>query len=237
MPLLLISTAIAASANNIAVLIIFRFLAGLGGSGALAVGAGTIADLWHARTQGRGALFFVMAPFLGPALGPLTGAYIISEYHNDWRYSLWVVLIIASPISLMALFMSETSHSRILHLRTTRYGIKPPYAKGDTAILLRKLRTAFIRPLHMMFVEPLVAYISIYTGFAFAMMFSFFGSYSYVFTSVYHFNQEEVGLTYIGILIGFFFAVASFGLFDSTKKHTPAPTVNQRPNSVSTPHS
>lgn len=41
MPLLLIFTAIAASSNNIATLIIFRFLAGFGGSGALAVGAGT----------------------------------------------------------------------------------------------------------------------------------------------------------------------------------------------------
>lgn len=40
MPLLLIFTAIAASSNNITVLIIFRFLAGFGGSGALAVGAG-----------------------------------------------------------------------------------------------------------------------------------------------------------------------------------------------------
>jgi MFS family permease len=40
MPLLLIFTAIAASSNSIAVLIIFRFLAGFGGSGALAVGAG-----------------------------------------------------------------------------------------------------------------------------------------------------------------------------------------------------
>jgi MFS family permease len=40
LPLLLAFTAISGSANNIAVLIIFRFLAGVGGSGSLAVGAG-----------------------------------------------------------------------------------------------------------------------------------------------------------------------------------------------------
>lgn len=40
MPLLLIFTAIAASSTNITILIVFRFLAGFGGSGALAVGAG-----------------------------------------------------------------------------------------------------------------------------------------------------------------------------------------------------
>jgi MFS family permease len=94
-----------------------------------------------------------MAPFLGPALGPLTGAYIISEYHNNWRYSMWVIMMIAAPVSLMALFMSETSHSRILDLRSRKEGVKAPHQTGDTRVLLRKLRTGFIRPLHMMFVE------------------------------------------------------------------------------------
>jgi hypothetical protein len=38
--MLVIFNAIAAASDNIVVLIIFRFLAGLGGSGVLAVGAG-----------------------------------------------------------------------------------------------------------------------------------------------------------------------------------------------------
>jgi MFS family permease len=230
MTLLLIFTAIAGSANNIAVLIIFRFLAGVGGSGSLAVGAGTIADIWDMQTHGgRAALFYIMAPFLGPALGPLTGAYIISEYHNDWRWSMWVVMIIAAPIALMALFMSETASFRILYLRQKKAGKKVAHQSGDTAILLHKLRIAFTRPLHMMFVEPLVAYLSIYTGFAFAMMFSFFGSYSYVFQSIYHFNAKETGLTFLGILVGFLFAVASFGIFDATLYRTAAVKAKGKP--------
>ena len=40
LPLLLIFTAIAGSANNIPQLLVFRLLAGIGGSGALAIGAG-----------------------------------------------------------------------------------------------------------------------------------------------------------------------------------------------------
>jgi hypothetical protein len=86
-------------------------------------------------------------------MGPLTGAYIISEYDNDWRWSMWVVMIIAAPIAVMALFMKETSPKRILYLRQKKLGIKPPHQAGDTRILLRKLRTAFIRPLHMMLIE------------------------------------------------------------------------------------
>jgi MFS family permease len=94
-----------------------------------------------------------MAPFLGPALGPLTGAYIISQYKNDWRYSMWVIMIIAAPIMLAALFMKETSKKRILYLRQKKLGIKVPHQAGDTRLLLRKLRQAFFRPLHMMMIE------------------------------------------------------------------------------------
>lgn len=66
---------------------------------------------------------------------------------------MWVIMMIATPIALMALFMSETSHSRILYLRSKKQGVKAPHRTGDTRLLLRKLRTGFIRPLHMMFVE------------------------------------------------------------------------------------
>ena len=60
-----------------------------------------------------------------------------------------------------------------------------------------------------------MAYFSIYTAFAFAMIYSFFGSYNYVFQTVYNFNQESIGLTFLGILVGFFFAVISFVIFDA----------------------
>lgn len=68
----------------------------------------------------------------------------------------------------------------------------------------------------MMFTEPIVAYVSIYTGFTFAMIFSYFASYSYVFAVVYHFNAREIGLAFIGILPGFLLAVVVFGGFDKT---------------------
>jgi hypothetical protein len=61
------------------------------------------------------------------------------------------------------------------------------------------------------------------------MMFSFFGSYNYVFQSVYHFNQKEVGLTFIGILVGFIFAILSFGIFDATLYRQASIKANGKP--------
>lgn len=82
----------------------------------------------------------------------------------------------------MALFTKETSWVQILEARAHARGVrtKPLVTKE---ILMKRLRITFTRPIHMMFTEPLVFWSSIYTGFAFAMMFSFFGSFSYVFAS------------------------------------------------------
>ncbi|KAH8816576.1 putative polyamine transporter 4 [Xylogone sp. PMI_703] len=215
LPILLICTAIAGSADSIDLLMVARLLAGLGGSGALAVGAGTVPDLWDMHRQGgKAALFFIISPFLGPVLGPLTGAYIIDQYDNNWRYSQWVIMMIAAPITIMTYCMKETSKSRILHLRNIKRGFNVKAQSGGLSVALSKLKTATTRPLIMLTLEPLVACISIYTGFAFAMIFSFLGSYNYVFLSVYNFDSKQIGLTFIGIMIGYFFAIATFGFFD-----------------------
>jgi hypothetical protein len=34
------------------------------------------------------------------------------------------------------------------------------------------------------------------------MILSFFGSYSYVYTTVYDFDGKEIGLAYIGLIVG-----------------------------------
>ncbi|KAG9249060.1 putative polyamine transporter 4 [Calycina marina] len=198
MLLLVVFTGIASVSNSIGMLIAFRFLAGMGGSGALAVGAGTISDLWDMKSEaGRAALFYTIAPFLGPTLGPLTGAYIIDQYHNDWRYTIYVIMIIAAPIAFMACFMKETSGSRVLYLRSKNSMDTVAHIEDDTMLLICKLKASLLRPVQMMFLEPLVALLSIYTAFAFAMMFSFFGSF-------------------LGILVGFLLAIASFGIFNAT---------------------
>ncbi|MCJ1351239.1 MAG: hypothetical protein MMC33_001222 [Icmadophila ericetorum] len=214
-PMLVIFDAIAAASNNFTVLVIFRFLAGVGGSGVLAVGAGTISDLWDPKDAGRVGLSYILAPFLGPTLGPLIGAYVIAEYGNDWKFAIWVVLIILAPVGLAIAFMQETSKSRILYLRAKRLG---SHLNAESkSVVMKKIGKAMLKPLHMCLFEPLAFFLSLYTAFNFAMIFSFFGSYAYVYTTVYGFTEQEVGLCYIAVVVGFLFAIATFGYFDATK--------------------
>ncbi|KAF8751604.1 Transporter [Rhizoctonia solani] len=52
-------------------LLAFRFLAGLGGSAPLAIGGGTIADLWAPEERGMAMSLYSLAPLTGPAIGLL----------------------------------------------------------------------------------------------------------------------------------------------------------------------
>jgi MFS family permease len=55
--------------QNIWTLCILRFFAGLTFSPALAIGAGSIADVNRAETRIVPSCFYILSPFLGPSLG------------------------------------------------------------------------------------------------------------------------------------------------------------------------
>jgi len=68
-PIFLIFTLGAGFSQSFAQLLVCRFFAGALGSPVLAVGAGTNADLWPAEIRATATSLFLVAPFLGPALG------------------------------------------------------------------------------------------------------------------------------------------------------------------------
>ena len=65
-----------AVAPNLGSLIAFRFLAGLGGSCPLAIGAGTIADVTPPERRGQVMAAWVFGPILGPIIGPI-GKFLV----------------------------------------------------------------------------------------------------------------------------------------------------------------
>jgi MFS family permease len=67
-------------------LIIFRFLAGIGGSAPLSIGGGVIGDLFDAEHRGQAISIYSLAPLVGPVVGPIAGAWIAEK--STWR---WVV--------------------------------------------------------------------------------------------------------------------------------------------------
>jgi MFS family permease len=76
-PISMLFTLGAGFSKTYASLIVCRFFAGLCGSPALAVGAGTNADLFPPHKRAMTTSLFLMAPFAGPSIG-----YVISRAHQ-----------------------------------------------------------------------------------------------------------------------------------------------------------
>lgn len=186
------------AARNFATLLICRFLCGFLGSAGIAIGAGTILDVWgRAKAGGLARLLFICGPFLGPSVGPLAGAYVMHEYHGDWRWTQWTIALIGAPIWILVLFMKETSDFRIQHSakHSGRFGI--------VQLALSTLKAAVLRSMAMLTTETIAFSLTLYTGYAYAVVFSFFASATYVYSIDYDFNSRQIGLSFIGVVIGY----------------------------------
>ncbi|RDW81932.1 hypothetical protein BP6252_03044 [Coleophoma cylindrospora] len=187
---------------SIAALCILRFFAGLTFSPALAIGAGTIADVNRPEHRATPTSIYILMPFLGPSLGPVIGSFV--SVRKSWRWTQWTIIFFAIFSMLSVLTAQETYKKTILLRRAQRLHIPPPPSPFPTSGARIKflISVTLIRPLHMLFTEPIVGFLSLYTAFNFSVLFSFFAAFPYVFRSVYHFSTIESGLVFISIGIG-----------------------------------
>jgi len=206
-----------------AALSILRFISGAAGAPCFAVSAGTAADIWDMEHGGGLAVVAItQAGFLGPTIGPLVGGYIMRN-RNDWRWTMWVLAMTISPVFLAVIFSKETSRKQILETRNRRNQLTAAAAgekKHEGTLSWQKahalVTVVLFRPLRMLFTEPIVASITVYNAFVFGELFAFFASYPYVFTKVYGFSSAQVGLAFIGVLVGTVLGVLTFMVVDKT---------------------
>ncbi|KIW12850.1 hypothetical protein PV08_08037 [Exophiala spinifera] len=215
------------AAQTFATLLSCRFLCGLLGSAGIAIGAGTILDLWGiAEAGGLARLLFILGPFLGPTMGPLVGAYVMHDHHGDWRWTQWVVALIGAPIWILVLFMKETSGARIQHRA------KHPGRFGIVGLALSTLKESTLRSTRILTTEAIAISLTLYTGYGYAVVFSFFASAAYVFTLDYDFNSRQVGLSLMSVVIGYFVAAVVHIIVQKTLY---ARAIQQAPNGIPAP--
>ncbi|KAH8435421.1 putative MFS polyamine transporter [Aspergillus melleus] len=203
---LLAFTAGAAVAGNLATFLVCRFLGGFLGSVGIAIGAGTVVDLWPAGQQrGAASLLFVLGPFLAPSIAPIVGAYAMTAHDGDWRWTEWVTLFIGIPIWLLVILMQETSKPMPMH-------------QGDNVVVTggqvdNRLR-AICLPFKMLCNDWIVLSLTLHTAFGYAIIFSYFTSILYVLSSAYQFDAKKASLSLLSLVIGYFCAIIMCVHFD-----------------------
>jgi multidrug resistance protein len=90
--LFLVFTVLCAVSKSMAMLIVFRFLAGFAGVAPITCGGGTIADLMPPERRGIAMSLWSLGPLFGPIIGPIAGGFLVEA--KDWRWVFWVIAIV-----------------------------------------------------------------------------------------------------------------------------------------------
>ncbi len=94
-----VGSLITAGAYDLSLVVIGRFLQGVGGGGLVPVTLALVADLWPAERRGLPLGVVGAVQELGSVLGPLLGALVLAV--ADWRYIFWLNLVVALVLALL----------------------------------------------------------------------------------------------------------------------------------------
>ncbi|OJZ81400.1 hypothetical protein ASPFODRAFT_85438 [Aspergillus luchuensis CBS 106.47] len=156
-------------AHNLATLAVCRLLAGTFISAPLAVGAGTIMDVWSGQATGRGVTLLMTTAFLGPAIGSLTGGWIAQ--YKDWRWSQWTSLFLGAAFWIFSMGAQESYAQPLIRRRAAKLGLPvppSPIPPGWAGIQMM-LTVTLARPVYMIFTEPIVSLCSMYSSLNFSV--------------------------------------------------------------------
>ncbi|KAN0104562.1 MFS general substrate transporter [Hyaloscypha variabilis] len=211
LPLALIFTIVGGCSQNFATIAVSRSLAGLFCGPCLTVGVGILNDLWDLSLEKTGtsfAVLFVLFVIWATQVGPMTSAAIIQ--HHSWRWTFWVAAILVGITTICSFLIPETYHPQIIRSRAKKLGLTLPSRGTNSSVFL----TAVGRPLHMMFVEPIIFPTALVLSVAQSVVFAYYVGYALLFERVYGFSQYKVGMAFGPLVVGSLLAIPVVALFD-----------------------
>lgn len=203
--------------DNVAGLLVLRFLQGFFGSPCLAIGAATMQDIYSLLYLPYALVAWVSAAYCGPALGPLLSGFAVTA--KGWRWSLWEVLWMAGPIFLvMFLLLPETSTPNILLRRAQRLRklTGDNRLKSQSEIDQKNLKPsailvdAIIKPMEITIKDPAILFVNLYTAIIYGIYYSFFEVFPLVFPVMYGFSLGMIGVVFTCILVACLLGIAVY---------------------------
>jgi hypothetical protein len=146
-------------------------------------------------------------------------------------------MIFASVMWIIICFFPETYHPVLLAKRAKRIRAEtgdPTYVTVEEEFpvpISELVQANLVRPFIMLATEPILLLMSLYIAIIYALLYAFFFAYPIVFGEVHHFNDGEIGLTFIGVLIGTAFALVATPYFEKIYQRD----IKKRPGGVPTP--
>lgn len=195
-----------ARASSIAAVFVGRFITGLVSAVPSIVAAGSIEDIFVAKTRIWLVTVWLVIANLSLVLGPIFASYISASI--GWQCIFYISTIVATIASLLLLATKESRASLLLQDRLRAI----QKATGNSSIHIQNpdhvpdlrtlIRVILFRPLRLLFTEPIVFMVSMISGIAFALIYLFTVVLPIVYGS-YGFSDQQASLAFIAIGIGF----------------------------------
>jgi multidrug resistance protein len=196
-----------AVSKNIATLLVCRAIDGIAFSAPMTLVGGTLADLWKNEERGVPMAAFSAAPFLGPAIGPLVGGFLSDNL--GWRWLYWIQLILSVTVWVLITFTVPETYTPTLLARRAK---KLRESTGDDKFvteadldlrpLFERLRLFLVRPFQLLFLEPIVFFISVYMSVLYGLLYMFFIAFPIIYQEGKGYSASITGLMFIPIAVG-----------------------------------
>lgn len=197
-------------ANNIATLMITRFLSGVCAAAPLTNAGGVIADMWDPVGRGFAMSVFSCSVFIGPVMGPIVGGFVAQSYLG-WRWIFWVMLMFAGFCWLVTVLFLPETFAPVLLLRKakrlrridpeTNKDLFAPHERSDWSFSGVAHRT-LLRPFEILAQEPILVLITIYLSFVYGILYGLFEAVPIIFERMRGFNPGESGLIFVAVGLG-----------------------------------
>lgn len=209
-----------ALAQGVTTILVCRFLAGMLGSGGLAVGSGLLADIFGPITRGIAVGTSASIMNLASTISPIAGAYIVDRY--SWRWTAWASLIVCGVVGILCIaLLRESSHNRILMRRAARLRretgneslrARAEMASLDPRVLLRKYCT---KPIRMFCQEPILIVMTIYLTLVYGSLYLSYQLFPRAFR-IRGWSIPSATLPFAAVGLGVLSALGVFSLFTMT---------------------
>ncbi|KAF2475051.1 MFS multidrug transporter [Lindgomyces ingoldianus] len=192
------------AARTLDQMLAFRLLSGFGVCVGDAIAGGVLGDLWRAEERGKAFALFMAAPLLGPALGPICGAFISEGM--DWRWVFWITSIASGAVILVAFFFLKEMYEPRLEYTQRKILRGKDSSSGKTGDenkpFLGLMRTNIQRPLRMLGTQLIVQLLAAYMALLYGTMFLFLFLYPRMWSQQYGQGIRIGSLNYLSVAIG-----------------------------------
>ncbi|KAG9512721.1 MFS general substrate transporter, partial [Aureobasidium melanogenum] len=205
-----ISNIVVAAPNNIAGVVVGRFLSGFVSALPSTVACGSLEDTWDARARIWALSIYIIFAVMSLGVGPPVATYLATS-PIGWQWTYWIAAIITAVITILALFLKESRASQLLKTNMKKVARKHqdrsipkfrPLVEENPPSLKSFMSDCLTRPARLFLQEPIITSISLVCSIVYATIYLFAEAINVVYTDGFGYDPRQSSLINLAFTIG-----------------------------------